>query len=276
MTKLLIKIDLNTKSLLESCKDSLKIIKIPNSFNLIIENDSLNQCLNLKTLEFYEKVNLGYFNRNEIGWNKDNLPLDFFPISLTSLSLGNGSSFNKPLLLNSLPNGLLVLKFNQDSKFNHPIEVGVLPVTLITLEFGYAFSFKITDPNILPKSLQYLVLPSETSSISKNAIPKSSGGSIEGITYMGGISLQNTYYVANYNSKSSSSEADITNSTDLMSCYSNSIVDETSGQLHLQLGSTSFRYDVKIEEIQLSPSPSIKSSMFEKKLATCVFSCKIV
>ncbi|KAM9973516.1 hypothetical protein ACTFIW_010616 [Dictyostelium discoideum] len=182
-----------TKSLLESCKDSLKIIKIPNSFNLIIENDSLNQCLNLKTLEFYEKVNLGYFNRNEIGWNKDNLPLNFFPISLTSLSLGNGfdqllkpgllpqslrslylgSSFNKPLLLNSLPNGLLVLKFNQDSRFNHPIEVGVLPVTLITLEFGYAFSFKITDPNILPKSLQYLVLPSETSSISKDAIPKS-------------------------------------------------------------------------------------------------------
>ncbi|KAM9953880.1 hypothetical protein ACTFIR_008985 [Dictyostelium discoideum] len=107
-------------------------------------------------------------------------------------------------------------------------------------------------------------------------------------TIVGGISLQNTYYVAlglksknisfscnlqcssspsetfyysNYNSKSSSSEADITNSTDLMSCYSNSIVDETSGQLHLQLGSTSFRYDVKIEEIQLSPSPSIKSSM---------------
>ncbi|KAM9973527.1 hypothetical protein ACTFIW_010627 [Dictyostelium discoideum] len=180
MTKLLIKIDLNTKSLLESCKDSLKIIKIPNSFNLIIENDSLNQCLNLKILDFYEKVNLGYFNRNEIGWNKDNLPLDFFPISLTSLSLG--SSFNKPLLLNSLPNGLLVLKFNQDSRFNHPIEVGVLPVTLITLEFGYAFSFKITDPNILPKSLQYLVLPSETSSISKDATPKSSGGAIEGIT----------------------------------------------------------------------------------------------
>ncbi|KAM9973517.1 hypothetical protein ACTFIW_010617 [Dictyostelium discoideum] len=107
-------------------------------------------------------------------------------------------------------------------------------------------------------------------------------------TIVAGISLQNTYYVAlgvksknvsfscnlqcssspsetfyysNYNSKSSSSEADITNSTDLISCYSDSIVEETSGQLHLQLGSTSFRYDVKIEEIQLSPSPSIKSSM---------------
>ncbi|KAM9983643.1 hypothetical protein ACTFIY_000374 [Dictyostelium cf. discoideum] len=150
-----------TKSLLESCKDSLKIIKTTNSFHLIIENDSLNQCLNLKTLEFYEKVSLGYFNRNEMGWNMENIPLDFFPISLASLSLCNGfdqllkpgllqqslrslyldSSFNKPMLLNSLPNGLLVLKFNQDSKFNHPIEVGVLPVTLITLEFGYAFFF---------------------------------------------------------------------------------------------------------------------------------------
>ncbi|KAN0032664.1 hypothetical protein ACTFIV_006572 [Dictyostelium citrinum] len=182
-----------TKSLLESCKDSLQTLKIPSSSNLIIENHSLNQCSNLKTLEFYEKTNLGYFNRNEIGWNKDNIPLNFFPNSLTSLSLGNGfdqslepgllpnslrslhlgSFFNKPLLLNSLPARLLILKFHQDSRFNQPIDVGVLPVTLITLEFGSAFSFKITDPNILPKSLLYLVLPSEISSISKNAIPKS-------------------------------------------------------------------------------------------------------
>ncbi|KAN0050583.1 hypothetical protein ACTA71_003718 [Dictyostelium dimigraforme] len=182
-----------TKSLLQSCKDSLKTIKIPNSSNLIIENDSLNQCSNLKSLEFYEKVNLGYFNRNEVGWNKSNLPLNFFPISLTSLSLGNGfnqllepgllpksllylylgTSFNKPLLLNSLPSGLIVLKFDQDSRFNHSIGVGILPSTLITLEFGSGFSFKIIDPNILPKSLLYLVLPSEKFSISKSAIPKS-------------------------------------------------------------------------------------------------------
>ncbi|KAN0003263.1 hypothetical protein ACTFIZ_009425 [Dictyostelium cf. discoideum] len=118
-----------TKSLLESCKDSLKIIKTTNSFHLIIENDSLNQCLNLKTLEFYEKVSLASLSLCN-GFDQLLKP-GLLQQSLRSLYLG--SSFNKPMLLNSLPNGLLVLKFNQDSKFNHPIEVGVLLLLLLLL-----------------------------------------------------------------------------------------------------------------------------------------------
>ncbi|KAM9993096.1 hypothetical protein ACTFIY_010534 [Dictyostelium cf. discoideum] len=55
----------------------------------------------------------------------------------------------------------------------------------------------------------------------------------------------------------SSSETDITNSTDSLSCHSKSYVEETSGVLHLRFGSTSFHYNVKIEKIELSPSPSI-------------------
>ncbi|KAM9985175.1 hypothetical protein ACTFIZ_008714 [Dictyostelium cf. discoideum] len=56
--------------------------------------------------------------------------------------------------------------------------------------------------------------------------------------------------------KLSSNENDITNSTDRLSCHSNSNVDETSGILYLQIGSTSFHYDVIIEKIELSSSPS--------------------
>ncbi|KAM9985207.1 hypothetical protein ACTFIZ_008747 [Dictyostelium cf. discoideum] len=58
------------------------------------------------------------------------------------------------------------------------------------------------------------------------------------------------------NPKLSSNETDITNSTDCLSCHSNSYVDETSGILYLQIGSTSFHYDVIIEKIELSSSPS--------------------
>ncbi|KAM9997785.1 hypothetical protein ACTFIY_007439 [Dictyostelium cf. discoideum] len=54
----------------------------------------------------------------------------------------------------------------------------------------------------------------------------------------------------------SSSETDITDSTDCLSCHSNSFVNEKSGLLYLKLGSTSFHYDVKIEKVILSPSPS--------------------
>ncbi|KAM9999345.1 hypothetical protein ACTFIZ_002928 [Dictyostelium cf. discoideum] len=59
------------------------------------------------------------------------------------------------------------------------------------------------------------------------------------------------------NPKLSSNETDITNSTDCLSCHSNSYVDETSGILYLQIGSTSFHYDVIIEKIELSSSPSV-------------------
>ncbi|KAM9956918.1 hypothetical protein ACTFIR_003653 [Dictyostelium discoideum] len=55
----------------------------------------------------------------------------------------------------------------------------------------------------------------------------------------------------------SSNETDFTNSTDCLSCHSNSFVNETSGVLYLQLGLTSYNYDVKIEEIQIPPSPPI-------------------
>ncbi|KAM9985181.1 hypothetical protein ACTFIZ_008726 [Dictyostelium cf. discoideum] len=59
------------------------------------------------------------------------------------------------------------------------------------------------------------------------------------------------------NPKLSSNETDITNSTDCLLCHSNSFVDETSGVLYLQIGSTSFHhYDVIIEKIELSSSPS--------------------
>ncbi|KAM9985199.1 hypothetical protein ACTFIZ_008731 [Dictyostelium cf. discoideum] len=58
------------------------------------------------------------------------------------------------------------------------------------------------------------------------------------------------------NPKLSSNETDITNSTDCLSCHSNSYVDDTSGILYLQIGSTSFHYDVIIEKIELSSPPS--------------------
>ncbi|KAM9993022.1 hypothetical protein ACTFIY_010479 [Dictyostelium cf. discoideum] len=68
------------------------------------------------------------------------------------------------------------------------------------------------------------------------------------------VSPNETFY--NSDHKLSSNETDITNSTDCLSCHSNSFVNETSGVLYLQFGSTSYHYDVKIEEIQLPLSPS--------------------
>ncbi|KAM9956191.1 hypothetical protein ACTFIR_002902 [Dictyostelium discoideum] len=66
-------------------------------------------------------------------------------------------------------------------------------------------------------------------------------------------SPNDTLYDSNTNI--SSSETDITNSMDCLSCHSNELVNETSGVLHIQLGLISFHHNVKIE-IELSPSPS--------------------
>nr|ACN71281.1 tgrC1 [Dictyostelium discoideum]ACN71300.1 tgrC1 [Dictyostelium discoideum] len=58
----------------------------------------------------------------------------------------------------------------------------------------------------------------------------------------------------------SSSETNITNSnTDCLSCHSGSSVKNTSGVLYLLFNSTSFQYNVTIEEIKLSPSPSVET-----------------
>nr|ACN71277.1 tgrC1 [Dictyostelium discoideum]ACN71280.1 tgrC1 [Dictyostelium discoideum] len=58
----------------------------------------------------------------------------------------------------------------------------------------------------------------------------------------------------------SSSETNITNSnTDCLSCHSGSSVKNTSGVLYLLFNSTSFQYNVTIEEIKLSPSPSVEN-----------------
>ncbi|KAN0008488.1 hypothetical protein ACTFIU_011265 [Dictyostelium citrinum] len=68
------------------------------------------------------------------------------------------------------------------------------------------------------------------------------------------LSPNDTFY---YNSPNlSSNETDITNSSDCLICYSNSIVYETSGILNLQFGSKLLQYDVKIEEIESPFSPS--------------------
>ncbi|KAM9999352.1 hypothetical protein ACTFIZ_002941 [Dictyostelium cf. discoideum] len=67
--------------------------------------------------------------------------------------------------------------------------------------------------------------------------------------------------------KLSSNENDITNSTDRLSCHSNSNVDETSGILYLQIGSTSFHYDVIIEKIELSSPPSNNDKRKSSKLS---------
>ncbi|KAM9998674.1 hypothetical protein ACTFIY_008308 [Dictyostelium cf. discoideum] len=79
------------------------------------------------------------------------------------------------------------------------------------------------------------------------------------------VSPNETFYLSN--PILSSNENDITNSTDCLSCHSiNSIVvDETSGVLYLQLGSTSYHYDVKIEEIQSSLNPSSSNGGGERK-----------
>ncbi|KAM9955415.1 hypothetical protein ACTFIR_011853 [Dictyostelium discoideum] len=66
-------------------------------------------------------------------------------------------------------------------------------------------------------------------------------------------SPNDTLYDSNTNI--SSSETDITNSMDCLSCHSNELLNETSGVLHIQLGLISFHHNVKIE-IELSPSPS--------------------
>ncbi|KAN0028532.1 hypothetical protein ACTFIV_010378 [Dictyostelium citrinum] len=58
------------------------------------------------------------------------------------------------------------------------------------------------------------------------------------------------------NPKLSSNETDITNSSDCLLCHSNSMVDETSGILNLQIGSKLLQYDVLIEEIESPLSPS--------------------
>ncbi|KAM9968321.1 hypothetical protein ACTFIW_002759 [Dictyostelium discoideum] len=76
------------------------------------------------------------------------------------------------------------------------------------------------------------------------------------------ISPNETFYDSN--PKLSSDETDITNSTDCLSCHSNSFVNETSGVLYLQFSSTSYHYDVKIEEIQLPLSPSSSNGRSSK------------
>ncbi|KAM9993097.1 hypothetical protein ACTFIY_010536 [Dictyostelium cf. discoideum] len=86
-----------------------------------------------------------------------------------------------------------------------------------------------------------LKVPSETVSLSCDLQCSSSPNDI--------------YYYSDLNI--SSSETDITNSTDSLSCHSKSYVEETSGVLYLQFGSISFHYNVTIKQIKLSPSPSI-------------------
>ncbi|KAM9959233.1 hypothetical protein ACTFIR_000299 [Dictyostelium discoideum] len=78
------------------------------------------------------------------------------------------------------------------------------------------------------------------------------------------LSPNEIYYYSDQ--KISSSETDITDSTDCLSCHSNSFVNEISGLLYLQLGPTSFNYDVKIEEVELSPSPSPSPSSTSNSL----------
>nr|ACN71297.1 tgrC1 [Dictyostelium discoideum] len=64
----------------------------------------------------------------------------------------------------------------------------------------------------------------------------------------------------------SSSETNITNSnTDCLSCHSGSSVKNTSGVLYLLFNSTSFQYNVTIEEIKLSPSPNVSQRDVETK-----------
>nr|ACN71289.1 tgrC1 [Dictyostelium discoideum] len=65
---------------------------------------------------------------------------------------------------------------------------------------------------------------------------------------------------------SDSSETNITNSnTDCLSCHSGSSVKNTSGVLYLLFNSTSFQYNVTIEEIKLSPSPNVSQRDVETK-----------
>ncbi|KAM9985250.1 hypothetical protein ACTFIZ_008802 [Dictyostelium cf. discoideum] len=73
------------------------------------------------------------------------------------------------------------------------------------------------------------------------------------------LSPNETFYYSN--PIISSSEIDITNSTDCLLCHSNSFVNETSGVLYLHSGSTSYHYKVKIEEFQISPSIGISSKL---------------
>nr|ACN71274.1 tgrC1 [Dictyostelium discoideum] len=64
----------------------------------------------------------------------------------------------------------------------------------------------------------------------------------------------------------SASETNITNSnTDCLSCHSGSSVKNTSGVLYLLFNSTSFQYNVTIEEIKLSPSPNVSQRDVETK-----------
>ncbi|KAM9985248.1 hypothetical protein ACTFIZ_008799 [Dictyostelium cf. discoideum] len=72
------------------------------------------------------------------------------------------------------------------------------------------------------------------------------------------LSPNETFYYSN--PIISSSEIDITNSTDCLLCHSISFVNETSGVLYLQFGSISYHYDVKIEEFLIPISPSSSSS----------------
>ncbi|KAN0025571.1 hypothetical protein ACTFIU_001848 [Dictyostelium citrinum] len=72
------------------------------------------------------------------------------------------------------------------------------------------------------------------------------------------LSPNETFYYEN--PKLSSNETDITNSSDCLLCHSNSIVDETSGILNLQIGSKLLQYDVQIDEIESSLSPSTSSN----------------
>ncbi|KAM9968319.1 hypothetical protein ACTFIW_002757 [Dictyostelium discoideum] len=119
-------------------------------------------------------------------------------------------------------------------------------------------------PNVILTFLEPKVTVISTIKNKKDGISITIGGVCFSGIINASLAVSSENVSLSCNSQCSISPKLSSNETDCLLCHSNSFVKETSGVLYLQLGSTPFHYDVKIEETQTSispsPSPSIGNS----------------
>ncbi|EAL67119.1 IPT/TIG domain-containing protein [Dictyostelium discoideum AX4] len=232
-------------------------IKTLNSYengpiNITVDGIKMESLFNLK----FPPVIYGIINKD----NKTIACGGFITVSGKNL-LSNGDEFKVKVLANYKNTTIIV----QNEK--------ILIVRADCKESQLSVSTYIGEdlgPNAILTYLKPMITVIPTIKNNKDGISISVGGvSLSGIIYASLVvsstnvslscnlqcSLSPNETLYDSNPKLSSNETDITNSTDCLSCHSNSFVNETSGVLYLQFSSTSFHYDVKIEEIQLPLSP---------------------
>ncbi|EAL67113.1 IPT/TIG domain-containing protein [Dictyostelium discoideum AX4] len=229
-------------------------IKTLNSYengpiNITVNGNNMESLFNLK----FPPVIYGIINKD----NKTIACGGFITVSGKNL-LSNGDEFKVKVLANNKNTTIIVQNEN------------MLIVRAESKESPLFVSILIGDdlgPNAILTYLEPKITVISTIKNKKDGISITIGG----VCFSGfinaslAVSSENVSLSCNLqysiSPKLSSNETDFTNSSDFILCHSNSFVNETSGVLYLQLSSTPFHYDVKIEETQTSISPSPSPSI---------------